>query len=528
MPKNWTNLLALAALALVVLQANPALAAKRVALLVGNADYQRSELSLRNPTNDVSSLGVALQRLGFSVREVRNASRVNMEDALALFQADAEGAEMAIFYYAGHGVQLSGDNHLIGVEFGGADLDALQRTSLRMSRVRRALETARPEIGILILDACRDNPFSESGLVEQGLVRTRGGAGLLVAYATDPGNVAFDGAGANSVFTGALLEHIDTPALDVRLMFGRVRQQVVLETRGEQLPWVEEAVLGEHYLSTAAQSSPSDENSESDLALWRRAASRSDAAAYREYLAASPNGDFVDAAQSRIRLLEAPQSDTPAHDRTTSISLIAAANPQRVSSALIALGLLEAGDPRAPIPASDVAEAFNRFRDLNPDTIGNGIDELFEEATRVSMIVGAATLQQIRTDMVALRSIEGTRDIAEDALSKIEAIAETNTEAAPVLARAQKDMAAILGARSQVLGRLDQSRSYYDEVLARAVAFVPSNASTGILGAFGGSTTVSNSQQIFSDARLFLNHVARADDSKKGSYQWLTDLLPEG
>ena len=131
--------------------------------------------------------------------------------------------------------------------------------------------------------------------------------------------------------------------------------------------------------------------------------------------------------------------------------------------------------------------------------------------------------------MVALRSIEQTRHIAEEALVKIETIAETNAEAAPVLLRARDDMAGILGARSKVLGRLDQSRNYYDEVLNRAIRFVPVGASTSILGAAGtAQQAVPGDQKFFADANLFLTHVARADDSRKGSYQWLTDLLPEG
>ena len=190
-------------------------AEERVALLIGNSVYDRPEMSLRNPSNDVTALGEALRALDFTVYEAVDQDLSGMESALNAFADQATGAEMALFFYAGHGVQIGGDNLLIGTDLQSLDTDMVRRSSLPMSRVRGVLEAAKPEIGILMLDACRNNPFSDAGLVDKGLVRTRGGAGLLVAYATDPGNVAYDGVGDNSVFTDALLKHLNTPGVDL-------------------------------------------------------------------------------------------------------------------------------------------------------------------------------------------------------------------------------------------------------------------------------------------------------------------------
>lgn len=497
--------------------ATQAYAAGRVALLIGNSDYASPDMALRNPVNDVTALSAALQELGFAVTEATDQNAGAMQQALDQFGAAAEGAEMAVFFYAGHGVQIGGENHLIGTDFAGSDLQALRRSSLTLDRVRDVMAKAGPKVGILLLDACRNNPFSDRGMVEQGLVRMRGGAGLLIAYATDPGNVAYDGVGDNSVFTSGLLDHIASPDLDVRLMLGRVRQQVVLETDGRQIPWVEESVLDEHSFAPGLESETADDATAADLAHWRGIASSADASDFESYLRTYPDGLFAAFAYDRIDGLNAgpPGSLAPVNSSLTE------ANPEQLASALMALGHLNDGQTR------DLGPALDSYRRHLPAQETASAERLFEDAAQVSVFLAATTLQRLRTDIVALRSVERTLGIAEDALAQIEEIALTNTDALPVLQQARNDVYDIYRSRGIILRRLDQSRSYYDEVLNRSVVFFPPDIDTSIISASSGSRdlTFANAQ-LDNDAALFLRHVAQAEDSKKGSYQWLADLIP--
>ncbi len=500
---------------------------ERVALLIGNSAYARPEMALRNPENDVIALGRALRKLGFRVTEAINQNLDGMEAAVDEFRVTARDADMALFFYAGHGVQVGGDNHLIATDFDAPDIAGLSRASLTMSDVRRAFEQAAPDIGILMLDACRNNPFTDAGQAAQGLVRSKGGAGLLIAYATDPGNVAFDGSGRNSVFTEALLNHIETPGLDARLMLGRVRQQVVLDTNGQQVPWVEEAVLGEHFFAPAKSGADNPDVFAQELGLWRDIANSTDPGDFTAYLADYPDGLFRDFAKDRIALLQTA-AHAPAGDATATQQLMAAADPEQVSAALTALGLLSPQRAQTRAVEAELLPALNGYRQQLADPASANVDQLFTDASRVSMFLAATTLQRIRTDIVALRGVDRTLGIATDALQQIEVIAASDTNALPILQSAKDDVAAIRLARANILRRLDHSRSYYDEVLTRAVAFVPKDASAALIGDADRSRDLSQSnRQLVEDANLFLKHISQADEAKKGSYAWLKDIIPQ-
>ncbi len=497
----------------------------RVALLIGNSNYGTPEMDLINPVNDVERLGEALRSLGFAVTEITDQTNSQMQDALDTFAVSAQGAEIALFFFAGHGVQIAGENYLVGSEFGGADVDSLRRASLQMSRVRDVLDKADPDIGILMLDACRNNPFTDSGLVAEGLVRSSGGAGILVAYATDPGNVAYDGDGENSVFTAALLDHIGTPGLDARLMLGRVRQQVVMQTGGQQIPWVEEAVLGEHVFAPGDPGAlPSDETVK-ELARWRAISGSVDPQRFEAYLEEYPKGLFSDFAQNRVEMLRTASRMERAGNETVE-TLLASADPTQLSAALTTLGLMTPTRTRA-VP-EQLRPALQGYQSQIGDPTDLDEEQLYTDAARVAMFLAATTLQRIRTDIVALRSVDRTLNVARTALGQIEQIAETNVDALPILQTARNDIADIETSRAVVLSRLDESRSYYDEVLQRAVAFFPEEASTSLIGSEERSRDLGQSGgQMIQDAQLFIKHVGNADKAKEGSYQWLTDVLPE-
>lgn len=499
-----------------------------MALLIGNSAYSRPDLALPNPKNDVVALADSLRSLGFSVTEVIDQSSQEMQSSLAAFQAEANAAEIALFFYAGHGVQIGGQNYLIGTDIDTVNEVELRRASVTLTQVRDIFETAAPDIGMLILDACRNNPFTDAGQVEKGLVRTKGGAGLLIAYATDPGNVAFDGTGTNSVFTSALLENMTTPGLEARLMLGRVRQQVVLETQGQQVPWVEEAVLGEHYFVPASiDASPIDPNT-LEFSEWRRISGSTNPSDFSAYLGQFPDGLFADFASDRVAMLQKSQTMTSDNQ-----DLLASANLEQVTAALAALGFYAPNEsPQTGMSRNvggDIEVALNAYRAQFAPTNDASVEQLFTDASQGSMFLAATTLQRIRTDIIALRSIDRTRVIAQSALVQIAEIAQTNADAIPVLEMAKNDMQAIEDSRDTILRRLDQSRTYYDEILNRAVLFMPKGATVALIGGEERSRDIGqNNQRLYSDATLFLKHISDANDSQKGSYAWLVDVISEG
>ncbi|WP_299729369.1 caspase family protein [uncultured Tateyamaria sp.] len=495
----------------------PAAWAERVALLIGNSGYSVPDMELRNPVNDVSALGEALRDLSFEVIEVADTDAAGMKQALQDFQVAATGAEMAVFFYAGHGVQIGGENYLVGTDFAGGELGAMRRTSLSMSDVRQTMTIAAPAIGIVILDACRNNPFSTNGLVRPGLVRDSGGAGLLIAYATDPGNVAYDGLGENSVYTSALLKHLDTPALDARLMLGRVRQEVVLETGGRQIPWVEEAVLGEHSFNPATSSPVIADAQVDELSRWRQISASLDVEAFERYLADYPNGLFERFAQDRIVALKSSarlaQADTPE-------VLIASADTNKLTAALSILGL-ETGE--------NLSRGLRIYQQRLPDPSAMSAEQVYADAARMSIFLAATTLQQLRTDLVALRGIRRTLKISQDALAQMEEIAKTNADALPLVDQARRDINDILRAQGVVLRRLDETRTYYDDILDASSAFFPDDATLSLLGSADRSRDLgATGQRLNENASIFLRHLAQTDEDTKGSYKWLADLISQG
>jgi hypothetical protein len=215
---------------------------QRVALVIGNGAY-REVPRLANSFRDASDVADALRGLGFRVQLVRDATRPAFEAALQRFARDGAGAEIALFFFAGHGIEARGENHLIPVEARLMDIADIDFETVGLPAVLRAMQGAAARL--VFLDACRDNPFTPrirglgaSRSVARGLARVEAAdLGTLIAFATAPGTVAADGAGANSPFTAALKRHLAEPGLDVRQVMTRVRRSVVEATGGSQVPW---------------------------------------------------------------------------------------------------------------------------------------------------------------------------------------------------------------------------------------------------------------------------------------------------
>ncbi len=247
--------LALAALASIVLVALPALAQPRVATVIGNADYQRDVLDLANPVNDANLMATVLSELGFEVVAWRNATRNDMLAAFADHRdrLSAAGPQaIGLFYYAGHGMQVNGSNHLIPIDTRVRFReDALSEPQLGIAI--EWMEQAGNDVNIVILDACNDNPLPErSGLGRtgdrpEGLANLPRAAGLLIAYAAQPGRVATDGRGRNSPFTAALAEVMRQEGLIAELTFKRVAERVLAETNDEQWPYYSNGLIGAEF-----------------------------------------------------------------------------------------------------------------------------------------------------------------------------------------------------------------------------------------------------------------------------------------
>ncbi len=245
-----------AALALLALcLAQGAAAEQRVALVLGNASYR--ELPLDNPLNDAADMAAALEEAGFRVILRRDADSRAMRQAVRDFAADLRRADVGLFYYAGHGVQLGGVNYLIPV---GADIRSeadAEDQSLDVNYVLRTMEQSQARVRIVILDACRNNPYPRSfRSVSRGLAPVTATSGSLVAFATAPGELAADGTGRNGMYTKHLLASLREADTEILKVFQRARAGVVRETAGRQTPWENTSLLGEFHFRVRGAVAP--------------------------------------------------------------------------------------------------------------------------------------------------------------------------------------------------------------------------------------------------------------------------------
>jgi uncharacterized caspase-like protein len=233
---------------------NPNVLGRRVALLIGNSQY-KSVPSLDNPIKDVDAIARTLGKLGFAhVAVVKDATKAETLSALAAFSDRAAYADWAVVYYAGHGIEVGGQNFLVPIE---ATLKRDQHVRLEAISLDDVLETtaSATKVRLVILDACRDNPFLprmsrsfSTRSVSRGLANIEPQKGVLVAYAAKHGQLAEDGEEYNSPFASALLKHISEPGLDIGLLFRKVRDSVLTMTKNRQEPFVYGSLPG-HTLS---------------------------------------------------------------------------------------------------------------------------------------------------------------------------------------------------------------------------------------------------------------------------------------
>ena len=217
----------------------------RVALVIGNSAYQHTS-PLPNPKNDASAMTAKLRRLGFDVVDGVDLPRTQFERKVVEFARKLRQADVGLFFYAGHGLQVSGQNYLVPIDAALQDEADLQFSMVRLTDILAQMERS-TKTSLIFIDACRDNPLARSlaramgrtrsASVGRGLAPVKSGIGTMITFATEPGNVALDGEGDNSPFTAALLKHLETPNQDIAPLLRNVRRDVIAATRGRQVPW---------------------------------------------------------------------------------------------------------------------------------------------------------------------------------------------------------------------------------------------------------------------------------------------------
>jgi uncharacterized caspase-like protein len=315
------------------LSVSAAKADRRVAFVVGNGTY-KNVAQLPNPPIDAKAMAVTLRNVGFEVIEGANLTRDQMTEKLLDFGRKAQGSDVAVFYYAGHGIAVSGSNYLLPVD---ADIKSEMDVKLGAAiNIDLTLEQTMGDakVKLVFLDACRDNPFAakiksnsatRSVNVQSGLAEMKSGEGTLIAFATGPGQTALDGQeGNNSPFTRALIDNITKPGVEIQQAMTSVRAQVNEETHKGQLPWGHTNLIGAVYLNpaqqtqqaanaapTAAGNAPAMSGGNSDgveLEYWRSVKESNKPEELNAYLSAYPNGQFKALALARLAAIKSGPS----------------------------------------------------------------------------------------------------------------------------------------------------------------------------------------------------------------------------
>ena len=275
---------------------------QRVALVIGNGAYKSSPL--KNPVNDATDMAQALKDKGFAVTLRTNIGTKEMRQAIRAFSQTLKAGGVGLFYFAGHGIQSKGRNYLIPLSAEIKEEFELEDEAVDANRVLAGMEEAGNRVNIVILDACRDNPFGRAWRSSaSGLAQLSAPIGSFVAFATAPGSVAADGTGRNGLFTSHLLTSLKNPDSDIDRVFTRVAAAVARESGNKQVPWKSSSLTGEFRFAALDQPVPQVAQSD-DRALWESVKESRDVNELKVYLTQFPNGLFAALANVRVRSLE--------------------------------------------------------------------------------------------------------------------------------------------------------------------------------------------------------------------------------
>jgi hypothetical protein len=302
---------------------------KRTALVIGNADYSTSPL--KNPVNDATDIAAALRDAGFEVIYKQNLNQTEMKRAIREFGAKLKAnGGVGLFYFAGHGVQVKGTNYLVPVAAAVENEEEVEYEAIDAGFVLAQMESARNPMNIVILDACRNNPFARSFRSEsKGLAQMDAPSGTIIAYATAPGSVASDGAARNGLYTQELLKSIRVKDLDIEELFKRVRISVRNLTGGKQTPWESSSLTGSFQFTVSAERTPSNQTTVPpvvtqkvetrpsaqaiELTYWDSIKNSTNVEDFQAYLRKYPSGEFADIARNRIKAMTTVSKPEPVY-----------------------------------------------------------------------------------------------------------------------------------------------------------------------------------------------------------------------
>jgi hypothetical protein len=279
---------------------------QQLALVIGNGAYR--DAPLINPVNDARDIASILGGLGFQVIHKENLTQNEMKKVIRAFGERIRNTGIGLFYYAGHGIQVNGQNYLIPVGANINSEDEVEYESVDVGLLLAQMGSAGNSMNIVILDACRNNPFARSfrsGV--RGLASINAPSGTLIAYATAPGSVASDGDARNGLYTQELLTSIKTPGLNIEEVFKRTRIAVRDKTSGRQIPWESSSLVGDFYFiklnSVAKPAELQTTNADSvkiELTYWESTKNSTDVEDFRAYIEKYPDGAFVELARNRL------------------------------------------------------------------------------------------------------------------------------------------------------------------------------------------------------------------------------------
>ncbi len=290
---------------------------RKVALVIGNGAYETA--ALKNPVSDARAVARLLRELGFDVLLRENVNDEGFAEAMRAFGTRLKPGGVSLFYFAGHGMQVGGRNYLIPVGASIENEDEVPYRAIDANQVLDKMSRAASSLNLVILDACRNNPFTRSFRAQiNGLAHMEAPSGTLIAFATSPGSVAADGEGANSTYTKYLLSNIAVPGVPVEIALKRVREGVSRETLGRQIPWESSSLMGDFYFRSAegraqvALAETVETRFAAEKAFWDSLQERGGSEEYLAYLRQYPNGRFAALAKTRLGAEQAKaQAATP-------------------------------------------------------------------------------------------------------------------------------------------------------------------------------------------------------------------------
>ena len=279
---------------------------RRTALVIGNGTYKSAPLT--NPPHDARLMADALKAAQLRVIKLENASREAMLKAISDFGDEIEKGGVGVFYYAGHGVQVRGENYLLPVDVTITREEEIRTRGVNAQEVLDRMASARNGLNLVFLDACRNDPFPRSSRgAAQGLAKMDAALGMLISYATAPGSVAEDGSAGNSPYTRYLASTIKSPGLRIEDVLKRVRSSVRQDTDGRQITWDNSSIEGEFYFVPGEGTAPAavDTGTSAEVAFWNSIKNSQNPQEFELYLKRYPNGDFAELARARLDALAA-------------------------------------------------------------------------------------------------------------------------------------------------------------------------------------------------------------------------------